>query len=543
MKFFKKQHISFTHILFVLGIVIIIALSAITLFTQSIRLDESQSVWLSLKSFDEILKLTAEDVHVPLYGVLLHYWMQILGTDIVSVRSLSFIFYILTIPVLFILSKEAVNRQVAYVTTFFFALSPFILWYSFEARMYSLFTLVTCMAHLYFMRMVRSKGQDGKIGYYISLAIGIYTHYFFLLVILLQAIYALTLIIQRIMHEMKESTSLTLQKLINFSSIKPHTAFKKFSMFQYIKNGFVYYKTFILSYLLIVVGALILFTPWAYYVISLGSASNTQPLIPPPSTFNLLQTFVLIMFGFQNEQIQSILVSLWPISIILLFIIFTKRKKVSFSNAEYYALATFLPVALVFMLSYIKPIFLSRYLIFVSPSLFLLLSWTLVSFSKKIRFVSIFGYTVISILLLYLQISSSQTTVKEDYSGVSKYLAAKTTPSDVIGVSSPFTVYPIEYSYNGHARIDTIPQWNRFKQGDTIPAFSQGAFINQIQTYQKQYDQIYVVLSYDQGYEHTIRTYLDSHYSLTSSKTFANGIIVRSYKINYDPKITLTYHE
>ncbi len=109
-------------------------------------------------------------------------------------------------------------------------------------------------------------------------------------------------------------------------------------------------------------------------------------------------------------------------------------------------------------------------------------------------------------------------------------MKTKTTPADIIGVSSPFTIYPIEYSYTGHAKIDTIPRWNRFIKGNNIPAFSKEDFIKQMKIYQKQYDQIYVVLSYDQGYEHEIRTYLDSHYSVTSIKNFTSGITVRSYK-------------
>ncbi|MBA3724105.1 MAG: glycosyltransferase family 39 protein [Candidatus Levybacteria bacterium] len=539
MNFIFIKNISIAHILFVLGISAIIALSTFSLFFQSIRLDESQSIWLSVKSFFEILNLTAQDVHVPLYGVILHYWMQLFGADIFVARSLSFLFYVATIPALYILARETANKQVAYVTTLFFALSPFILWYSFEARTYSLLTLMATLSHLFFMRMIRSNAENGKAGFFLSLVVGLYTHYFFLLVVFMQAVYVAVLYIQRLLHDLKETSGSKLQQITRLAALQTNTPEKKISLFRYAKHAFVHHKKLILSYAIAVASAFVLFAPWLIYVVSLGSASNTQPLVPAPSTFNLIQTFVLFMFGFQNQEIQSILVSLWPVSIILLFIVFTKRRKLAFKNIEYFALATFLPVALVFLVSYIKPVFLSRYLIFLAPTMFLLLSWTLLSFSKKIRYTALIGYTAISLSLLTIQITSAQTTVKEDYRGVGAYLSSQTDPSDIIGVSAPFTVYPIEYSYTGNSRIDTIPQWNRFKEGQRIPAFSQTELEKQVENYQKQYDELYVVLSYDQGYEDDIRTYLDSRFQLTSTKSFSNGIIVRSYKMNYNPKISI----
>ena len=46
------------------------------MFSQSIRLDEAQSIWVSTKSVMGILKTNGQDVQAPLYALVLHFWMQ-----------------------------------------------------------------------------------------------------------------------------------------------------------------------------------------------------------------------------------------------------------------------------------------------------------------------------------------------------------------------------------------------------------------------------------------------------------------------------------
>lgn len=70
-----------------------LSINWLTLSSQSIRLDEAQSIWVSTKSVPTIITLTSQDVHVPLYGVLLHFWLQFFGNTILAARSLSLLFF------------------------------------------------------------------------------------------------------------------------------------------------------------------------------------------------------------------------------------------------------------------------------------------------------------------------------------------------------------------------------------------------------------------------------------------------------------------
>lgn len=67
--------------------------------------DEASSVLISRHSVDNLLFHTAFDVHPPLYYLLLHDWIILLGDSIAAVRSLSLLFGILTVVLVIALTR------------------------------------------------------------------------------------------------------------------------------------------------------------------------------------------------------------------------------------------------------------------------------------------------------------------------------------------------------------------------------------------------------------------------------------------------------
>lgn len=477
------------------------------IFSQSIRLDESQSIWVAAKSISAILKTDAQDVHVPLYTIVLHFWIQLFGDNIVVVRFLSLLFYLLTLPFLYLVAKDSSSKSTAVLTLLLFGLSPFISWYSGEARMYTLFTLTVSANHLFFLRMLRSEGNQGKLGYLLSSLFGVFTHYFFLFLLMSQFIYVtITTVFQRFRYIREQKTAFI------FNTIR--------------RNNFLS------KYILLLGGLFFIFVPWLFYVITLGSASNTQPLLPRPTSFNFLQLFVNFIFGFQNQKLQSILISLWPLSAASLFLIFTKRYHVNIRNTYYFLAVTFLPIIIVFFVSFVKPIFLSRYLILTSPTLFFILALIVRKLSSRLAPFTAVLLAIFMISTSIYQNNSHTTPVREDYKAVTADLNKKVSPQDIVVTSVPFIIYPIEYYYDGLARIETMPKWNRYREG-AMPAFSDKTMKTQINEYKKSYIYLYLVLSYDQGYEQNIRKYLDSNYALIGKKEYASSIELRVYKLRY----------
>lgn len=478
--------------LLILIILLTSLISIYFLFVQSIRLDEAQSIWMFTKSVPGMLKLTSQDVNLPLYGLIMHFWLQIFGVDIIRARLLSLLFFLLTLPILYKLIKESSNSDYAILTVALFSFSPFIIWYTSEARTYTLFTLITCLQQLYFLRLVRSNGENGKFGFFISTVLGFYTHYFFIFLLITQLVYGISL---RILKG------------------------KDFNKLLKRQIG------------LLILGGLF-FSPWIYYVIRLGLAANTQPVIPPPNSYNVVQTFVNFTVGFQPQNIQSILISMWPLSTIILFLMFTHKKQKLVKNIEYYFLVSFLPIILVFIISFIRPIFLSRYLILTTPTLFFIIAWIILNNTKKVSF-------YLSILLLSIMFGftmsqniSASTPAKENYGTTSQYLNQYTTPTDIVAITAPFTIYPIEYQYSGRAKLVTIPNWDRYIEGP-IPEFDKQKLVEQIESYKTQYNRLFVVFSYDQGYESEIKSYLDTHYAIMGMGNFSDTIEMRIYKLRY----------
>lgn len=467
------------------------SISIIFLFRQSIRLDEAQSIWLFSKSVLELLKLSSQDVNLPLYGLILHFWMQIFGTDIVLVRLPSLIFFWLTIGPLYKLAKESSNKEIALLTVAIFCFSPFIVWFTSEARTYTLFTLVTTINNLFYLRLLKQKNIENKFGYFLSILAGLYTHYFFIFLLFSQSVYLLVL---RLKNKRKNNI------------------------------GNFFWGVNLLAFLF--------FIPWLIYVFKEGVAANTQPLITPPTSYNIVQTLVNFTTGFQPQTIQSLMISMWPLTTVVLFFVFTHKKRGSSKNLDYFFLISFLPIVVVFLISFIKPIFLSRYLILVTPTLFFIIAWIILNNSKKVSYVLAVMVSVVLIGLSVFQSLSNQIPIKENYRGITEYLNNYLTNDDVVAISSPFTIYPVEYQYQGRARLDTIPQWNRYTEG-AIPNFNLDNLEKQVEEYKNSYNRLCLVLSYDQGYENEIVNYLDTHYALMGTGKFSEDIELRIYKLRY----------
>lgn len=476
------------------SLMIFVVLMSIFVFShQSLRLDESQSLWQTSHSPTKILNIIAQDVHVPFYLVMLHFWQMFLGNGVYTSRILSLIFFLLSIPALYFLGKRMISAPVGLFAAIIFSISPFMNWYGNEIRMYSLMTLLAILSQYFFVGIYKARSRDSWIGYFIVNLLGIFTHYFFFFILLVQAIFFLT-------HK----------------NIFPAKSFRRF--------------------IVIAIILILLFSPWVYYVRSIDTISNSAPLLVPPTTVNVFNTFSQFLFGFQDDHLNTILVSLWPLTVLLGFLALRENKK-NPPEISCLALAVLVPIAAAFAVSVaLRPLFVSRYLILTIPSLYLFIGWIFSTYPRALRT----AFTTILILAmlfgLTVEAASPSSPVKEDYADAAAYLSQNATAQDVIILSAPFTVYPVEYYYHGNAEISTLPIWNRFITGP-IPAFNESALPQEVATLKGSHEKAWLLLSYDQGYAENIRIYMDTHLERIDSKTFSPGLTLYVYKLRYDPEV------
>ncbi|MBC7459279.1 glycosyltransferase family 39 protein, partial [Candidatus Saccharibacteria bacterium] len=397
---------------------------SVSVFAQtSLRLDEAQSLFQTDRDVFGMLNLIAQDVHVPLYHTLLHYWQIVFGQDIFVARMMSLVFFIGTILMTYLLATYALGRRsVGLFAAFLVTISPFMNWYGSEARMYTMLAFMTVLHVYFFIKVLRVGGHNHWILWTITAIMGLYTHYFFLFVLLSEFI-----------------AMLVLRK--QFTGNHP------------VRNMIVYGAVAGLS-----------LAPWLLYVRSLGFANNTQPSLSTPSAGDLFDTYAQFIFGFQIPAINTLIVSLWPIVVLLAFFALQHtRKKIPKEIIIFVLLAT-IPVLSAFIISItLRPFYLSRYLIVALPMLFIFIAWILTRYRRWIaRSVAVIMVVVIGVLFT-VQVTSPNTPVKEDYRDAVQYLEKNARSSDVIVLAAPFTIYPIEYYYKGAAKLTTQPIWDRFK--------------------------------------------------------------------------------
>jgi len=182
---------------------------------------------------------------------------------------------------------------------------------------------------------------------------------------------------------------------------------------------------------------------------------------------------------------------------------------------------------------FVKPLYLTRYLILSLPPLYLLLSWVLTIYSERVSRTIRISLVIVMLLTLGIEMASAATPVKEDYKDAALYLNTHVAPQDVVVLSAPFTIYPVEYYYRGTAEIQTLPIWDQTAHG-AIPAYSKADLPKEVDQLKANHQTLWLLLSYDQGYEKDIKLYFDTHFQRTESIPYSNDLNLYAYKLRYD---------
>src|SRR4029079_10556402 len=78
----------------------------------------------------------------PLYTLLLHFWIGLVGTSETAVRTLPMIFGTATIPLMYLVGRRLLTTTVGLFGALLLTVSPFHIWHSQDAKMYTLVVFV-----------------------------------------------------------------------------------------------------------------------------------------------------------------------------------------------------------------------------------------------------------------------------------------------------------------------------------------------------------------------------------------------------------------
>lgn len=154
--------------------------------------DEVYSYRTASMPFGQMLHslLLGGDTNPPLYTGLLHFWLK-LGDSDTHIKSLSLLFGLASIGIMFRLGKMIGGTRLAFLASFLLAVSGPAIRYSLEARPYSLFLFLTLVSTLLFLSAIK-KSQDEPsqsatlriwVWYGSVTTLAIYAHWFSLLLL------------------------------------------------------------------------------------------------------------------------------------------------------------------------------------------------------------------------------------------------------------------------------------------------------------------------------------------------------------------------
>ncbi|MFC1976369.1 glycosyltransferase family 39 protein [Chloroflexota bacterium] len=179
--------------LIILGLTLLaFFLRAYRLDFQSYWIDEAWSVYFANLSPAELWHLlrTAEPLP-PFYHPATLYWVKLLGDSEYAMRFFSLLFGVMAVPFTYRLGKDLGDDRLGLIVALLMAVSPYQIWHSQEARMYSVLTAASVMSMWGFVNMYQRGGWRWWLVYVIGTEWAIMTHYLGVMLIGIQGLFLL----------------------------------------------------------------------------------------------------------------------------------------------------------------------------------------------------------------------------------------------------------------------------------------------------------------------------------------------------------------
>lgn len=127
---------------------------------ESLWIDEAYSIWFARQPYGDLVgDIAITEFNPPLYYLLLHVWVDLFGESVVSLRLLSSLINVATIPFVYLTARWSVPARHGHVTGLLagtlFALCFAEIQYAHEARTYALLVLSFSLVTAASARIVR----------------------------------------------------------------------------------------------------------------------------------------------------------------------------------------------------------------------------------------------------------------------------------------------------------------------------------------------------------------------------------------------------
>jgi len=442
-------------------ILIALALRLTLLGGQSLWYDEGVTWLLSQKPPGELLQWTAADIQPPLYYLLIWETDALFGSREWALRFPSVIFGVLTVPLIYILAHRlfpaaSSSRRLAsppLLAAGLFAISPVMVYYAQEARMYTLLVFEATLAGYLLLKLLHPKlsAFDNSSSafrlppsaflYVLTATAALYTHYFAAFLLIAHGLYGLFILWQR-----GWPARLALQLLQIFGAIA------------------------------------LLFAPWLWILLArLGDDPSYWP-----GALKLHEALRQVLITFTAGETVLEQTGLWiAVGYLLLLILctlygrlYTSMPHVSritphvssfiLHPSSFLLLWLCLPILLILLLSFQSPKFNPRYTLLAWPAFALLVAAALAQFNVERSTLNVqqvifsFFYALIlatSGFSLYNWFTDPRFA-KDDFQALAQFVRERSAPDETVLLSSGH-MYPVWAYYYGWQGWTPLPRLER----------------------------------------------------------------------------------
>jgi mannosyltransferase len=368
---------------------------------NSIWLDEAATLSFARQSLSQIWEITATgEFNPPLFNWIEHL-MLMFGNSEVVLRFIPALVGTLSIPFIYLLGKEAVNRNTGIIAAAFLAFSIFHIGYSQDARAYTLMLFFLLIAAWFAFRGIKNGKVIDFLGFGLFSALAVYTHFYAYVMVGILVIWSFVVLIIRHRQNLR------------------------------------------------------MMVPWLYGVIFFVIVS--LPMIILTVNLFMIRTSKAVTYGFQGipmiaETLMQFSGSEMYFAVILIFLVIAgavtmwKHEK---PTLLFIAMAVILTFVLSYLLSFRMPM-IPRYLIFLLPVFFIAAAsvWRyLCPILKDGK--AVYAMLAVALLISVPAIGAYYSQFqKEDWRGFAQGFSSMTGNGDVVVVLPGYISMPFDYYYS-----------------------------------------------------------------------------------------------
>ena len=434
------------------GLLTAVALALRLLVTRSIWIDEAISIRQARLPFGELLEnLRTFDVHPPLHHIVLWVSTRWIGDSEFAVRLPSMLVGTALVPLMYLAGARLWDRRTGAVAAVLITFAPLAVWYSQEARMYSLFLGLATLALLAQAIVLRQSRRRAWTTYTAATVGLLWTQYFGILPVAVQQIaFAVDVTRRRRRGE--------------------HV-------------GHIL-RAWALSSLTIVLAVLPLAGLFTQQFAEVGGGGGGVPsqagltsvgAEDAPDIYALLANVIWAVWGYHSDATMAQIVALWPLGILAVILLLGRGR--SPQGILLTGLAA-VPMMLLFAAgSYRRNLFELRYFIGIVPMLLLLTSRAIASWLSTRAGVVLATAAVVVTLgvgLVDQQLNGTNPRLY-DFRGAFALVEANAAPGDLVVYEPEYMADVFRY-YSPQLRAQPLAQGPETRGADRV--FLVGSFLD-----------------------------------------------------------------